>query len=41
MNNSPEAFSYSLCKEMGLNGEFVCAIAISIRSQLTAFATVR
>ena len=32
--NNPEQFSLSLCTELGLGGEFVTAIAYSIRGQL-------
>lgn len=33
-NNSPEEFSKTLCRELGLAGEFYSAIAYSIRGQL-------
>ncbi|GFO29642.1 swi/snf-related matrix-associated actin-dependent regulator of chromatin subfamily b member 1 [Plakobranchus ocellatus] len=33
--NSPEEFSTKLCSELGLGGEFVTAIAYSIRGQLS------
>lgn len=32
--NSPEQFAMKLCAELGLGGEFVTAIAYSIRGQL-------
>ena len=32
--NNPEQFALSLCTELGLGGEFVTAIAYSIRGQL-------
>ena len=32
--NDPEQFALSLCTELGLGGEFVTAIAYSIRGQL-------
>jgi len=34
-DNSPEQFALTLCKELGLGGEFVTAIAYSIRGQLS------
>ncbi|KAL3079803.1 hypothetical protein niasHS_014085 [Heterodera schachtii] len=34
-NNSPEQFAQKLCAELGLGGEFVGAIAYSIRGQLS------
>ena len=34
-NNSPEEFAVKLCSELGLGGEFVAAIAYSIRGQLS------
>ncbi|XP_005112801.1 SWI/SNF-related matrix-associated actin-dependent regulator of chromatin subfamily B member 1-A [Aplysia californica] len=34
-DNSPEEFSNKLCAELGLGGEFVTAIAYSIRGQLS------
>lgn len=34
-NNSPEQFALKLCSELGLGGEFVTAIAYSIRGQLS------
>ncbi|KAK6625929.1 SWI/SNF- matrix-associated actin-dependent regulator of chromatin subfamily B member 1-A [Polyplax serrata] len=33
--NSPEVFAQKLCAELGLGGEFVTAIAYSIRGQIT------
>ncbi|XP_033114771.1 SWI/SNF-related matrix-associated actin-dependent regulator of chromatin subfamily B member 1-like [Anneissia japonica] len=33
--NSPELFSLKLCSELGLGGEFITAIAYSIRGQLS------
>lgn len=33
--NSPERFAVKLCAELGLGGEFVTAIAYSIRGQLS------
>ncbi|KAF8357372.1 snfc-5, partial [Pristionchus pacificus] len=33
-NNNPEEFARSLCSELGLGGEFMAAIAYSIRGQL-------
>ncbi len=33
-NNSPEQFAEKLCAELGLGGEFLSAIAYSIRGQL-------
>lgn len=33
-NNSPEEFAVKLCAELGLGGDFVTAIAYSIRGQL-------
>jgi SWI/SNF-related matrix-associated actin-dependent regulator of chromatin subfamily B protein 1 len=33
--NSPEKFAVKLCAELGLGGEFVTAIAYSIRGQLS------
>lgn len=33
--NSPEQFALRLCSELGLGGEFVTAIAYSIRGQLS------
>lgn len=30
-NNSPENFARSLCSDLGLGGEFVAAVAYSIR----------
>lgn len=33
--NSPEKFAMKLCAELGLGGEFVTAIAYSIRGQLS------
>lgn len=33
--NSPEQFALKLCSELGLGGEFVTAIAYSIRGQLS------
>ena len=33
-NNSPEQFADKLCSELGLGGEFLSAIAYSIRGQL-------
>ena len=33
--NSPEEFATKLCAELGLGGEFVTAIAYSIRGQLS------
>lgn len=33
--NSPEKFAVRLCAELGLGGEFVTAIAYSIRGQLS------
>lgn len=33
--NSPEMFAQKLCAELGLGGEFVTAIAYSIRGQIT------
>lgn len=32
--NSPEDFASKLCSELGLGGEFVTAIAYSVRGQL-------
>ena len=32
--NTPEEFALSLCKDLGLGGEFVTAIAYSIRGQV-------
>jgi len=34
-DNSPEEFTTKLCAELGLGGEFVTAIAYSIRGQLS------
>jgi len=34
-NNSPEEFALKLCTELGLGGEFVAAVAYSIRGQLS------
>ncbi|XP_014671696.1 PREDICTED: SWI/SNF-related matrix-associated actin-dependent regulator of chromatin subfamily B member 1-like isoform X2 [Priapulus caudatus] len=34
-NNSPEEFALKLCSELGLGGEFVTAIAYSVRGQLS------
>lgn len=34
-DNSPESFALKLCSELGLGGEFVTAIAYSIRGQLS------
>lgn len=34
-DNSPEQFALKLCQELGLGGEFVTAIAYSIRGQLS------
>lgn len=34
-DNSPEKFAQKLCQELGLGGEFVAAIAYSIRGQLS------
>lgn len=34
-NNNPEEFAIKLCAELGLGGEFVTAIAYSIRGQLS------
>ncbi|XP_071942071.1 SWI/SNF-related matrix-associated actin-dependent regulator of chromatin subfamily B member 1-like [Antedon mediterranea] len=34
-DNSPEEFSLKLCAELGLGGEFITAIAYSIRGQLS------
>nr|CAI5869793.1 unnamed protein product [Callosobruchus analis] len=34
-NNNPEEFALKLCAELGLGGEFVTAIAYSIRGQLS------
>ncbi|CAK8676944.1 SWI/SNF-related matrix-associated actin-dependent regulator of chromatin subfamily B member 1-A-like isoform X2 [Clavelina lepadiformis] len=34
-DNSPEQFAVKLCQELGLGGEFVTAIAYSIRGQLS------
>uniref|UniRef100_H2Z2A4 Uncharacterized protein n=1 Tax=Ciona savignyi TaxID=51511 RepID=H2Z2A4_CIOSA len=34
-SNSPEQFAAKLCQELGLGGEFVTAIAYSIRGQLS------
>ncbi|CAH1230661.1 SWI/SNF-related matrix-associated actin-dependent regulator of chromatin subfamily B member 1-like isoform X1 [Branchiostoma lanceolatum] len=34
-DNSPETFALKLCQELGLGGEFVTAIAYSIRGQLS------
>ena len=34
-NNNPEEFAKNLCSELGLGGEFVSAIAYSIRGQLS------
>jgi len=34
-HNSPEKFAVKLCAELGLGGEFVTAIAYSIRGQLS------
>lgn len=34
-NNSPENFARSLCSDLGLGGEFVAAVAYSIRGQLS------
>ncbi len=34
-DNSPESFAVQLCAELGLGGEFVTAIAYSIRGQLS------
>lgn len=34
-DNNPEQFAMKLCAELGLGGEFVTAIAYSIRGQLT------
>ncbi len=33
--NSPEQFAMSLCTDLGLGGEFVTAVAYSIRGQLS------
>lgn len=33
-DNTPEEFALSLCKDLGLGGEFVTAIAYSIRGQV-------
>ena len=33
--NSPEQFALSLCSDLGLGGEFVTAIAYSIRGQVS------
>jgi len=33
-DNNPETFAMKLCAELGLGGEFVTAIAYSIRGQL-------
>lgn len=33
-HNNPEQFAMSLCSDLGLGGEFVTAIAYSIRGQL-------
>lgn len=33
--NSPEKFANRLCAELGLGGEFVTAIAYSIRGQVS------
>lgn len=33
--NNPESFALKLCAELGLGGEFVTAIAYSIRGQLS------
>lgn len=33
-SNSPEQFATRLCAELGLGGEFVTAVAYSIRGQL-------
>ena len=34
-HNSPEEFARQLCADLGLGGEFVTAIAYSIRGQLS------
>jgi hypothetical protein len=34
-DNNPEQFAMKLCAELGLGGEFVTAIAYSIRGQLS------
>lgn len=34
-DNNPETFAMKLCAELGLGGEFVTAIAYSIRGQLS------
>jgi SWI/SNF-related matrix-associated actin-dependent regulator of chromatin subfamily B protein 1 len=34
-DNNPEHFAMKLCAELGLGGEFVTAIAYSIRGQLS------
>ncbi len=34
-SNSPEEFAIKLCSELGLGGEFIPAIAYSIRGQLS------
>jgi SWI/SNF-related matrix-associated actin-dependent regulator of chromatin subfamily B protein 1 len=34
-DNTPEQFALKLCSELGLGGEFVTAIAYSIRGQLS------
>jgi SWI/SNF-related matrix-associated actin-dependent regulator of chromatin subfamily B protein 1 len=34
-DNNPEEFAIKLCAELGLGGEFVTAIAYSIRGQLS------
>lgn len=34
-DNNPESFALKLCSELGLGGEFVTAIAYSIRGQLS------
>lgn len=34
-NNSPEQVALKICAELGLGGEFVTAIAYSIRGQLS------
>jgi hypothetical protein len=33
--NTPESFASELCRDLGLGGEFVTAIAYSIRGQLS------
>lgn len=34
-NNSPEQVALKICAELGLGGEFVTAIAYSVRGQLS------